>query len=52
MSPYEILLSKVAKITIKILCIEIYEAINKINPEFMNKIFKINDNDRLVQEKQ
>ena len=32
------------------LCVEIYKTINKLNPEFMNNIFKVNENSRLVIE--
>ena len=32
------------------LCFEIYETISKLNPEFMNNIFKIKENERLVRE--
>ena len=33
------------------LCVEIYKTINKLNPEFMNNIFKVKENKRLVSEK-
>ena len=32
------------------LCVEIYKAINKLNSEFMNNIFKVKENKRLVRE--
>ena len=32
------------------LCDVIYETINKLNPEFMNNIFKVKENKRLVRE--
>ena len=32
------------------LCVEIYKIINKLNPEFMNNIFKVKENERLVRE--
>ena len=32
------------------LCVEIYKTINKINPEFMNNIFKVKENKRVVTE--
>ena len=32
------------------LCVEIYKTINKLNPEFMNNIFKVKENKRLVRE--
>ena len=35
---------------LRILCTEIYKTINKINPEFMNNIFKVKENKRLVRE--
>lgn len=46
MPPYKILLFKVNKATtnvnrLRTLCIEIYEAFNKINSAFMNEIFRI-----------
>ena len=31
-------------------CVEIYKTINKLNLEFMNNIFKVNENKRLVRE--
>ena len=45
-SPYEELLQKAAKETMKVnrlksLCIEIYKSINNINPTYMNQIFKL-----------
>ena len=32
------------------LCVEIYKTMNKLNPEFMNNIFKVKENKRLVRE--
>ena len=32
------------------LCIEIYKTINKLNPEFLNNIFEVKENKRLVSE--
>ena len=32
------------------LCVKIYKTINKLNPEFMNNIFKVKENKRLVRE--
>ena len=32
------------------LCVEIYKTINKLSPEFMNNIFKVKENERLVRE--
>ena len=37
--------------TLRNLCVEIYKTINKLNPEFMNNIFKVKENKRLVSEK-
>ena len=31
------------------LCVEIYKTINKLDPEFMNNIFKVTENKRLVR---
>ena len=36
--------------TLRNLCVEIYKTINKLNPEFMNNIFKVKENKRLVRE--
>ena len=36
--------------TLRNLCVEIYKAINKLNPEFMNNIFTVKENKRLVRE--
>ena len=36
--------------TLRNLCVEIYKTINKLNPEFMNNIFKVKENTRLVRE--
>ena len=48
---YEGLLEKAGKVKmnvyrLRILCVEIYKAINKLNPEFMNNIFKVKENKR------
>ena len=32
------------------LCVEIYKTINKLNPEFMNNIFKVKENKTVVGE--
>ena len=32
------------------MCVEIYKTINKQNPEFMNSIFKVKENKRVVRE--
>ena len=32
------------------LCVEIYKTVNKLNPEFINNIFKVKVNKRLVTE--
>ena len=51
---YEILLLKAGNVTVnvtKILCVEIYATIKNINPQFMNEIFKLKQNKRLVREK-
>ena len=55
-SPYEILFSKVGKVTINVnrprtICTEICKTTEKINPTFMNKIFRLKENNRLVREK-
>ena len=52
---YEGLLEKSGKVkmsvnTLRNLCAEIYKTINKLNPEFMNNIFKVKENKRLVRE--
>ena len=52
---YEGLLEKSGKVkmsvnTLRNLCVEIYKTINKLNPEFMNNIFKVKENTRLVRE--
>ena len=52
---YEGLLEKVGKVKMNVyrlrnLCVEIYKTINKLNPEFMNKIFKVKENKRVVRE--
>ena len=35
---------------VRIFCVEIYETINRLNPEFMNNIFNVKENKRLVRE--
>ena len=52
---YEGLLEKAGKIKMNVyrlrnLCVEIYKTINKLNPEFMNNIFKVKENKRVVRE--
>ena len=52
--PYEVLLEKSGKVKMSVnrlknLCVEMYKTINKVNPEFMNNIFKVNENKRLVR---
>ena len=32
------------------LCVEIYKTTNKVNPEFMNNIFEVKEDKRLVKE--
>ena len=32
------------------LCVEVYKTINKLNPEFINNIFKFKENKRLIRE--
>ena len=32
------------------LCVKIYKTINKLNPQFMNNIFKVKENKRLATE--
>ena len=53
--PYEGLLEKTRKVKMSVkglrnLCIEIYKTINKLNPEFLNNIFEVKENKRLVSE--
>ena len=36
--------------TFRNLFVEIYKTINKLNPEFMNNIFKVKENKRLIRE--
>ena len=53
--PYESLLKKSGKVKMSVnrlrnLCVEIHKTINKLNPEFMNNIFKVKENKRLVRE--
>ena len=53
--PYEGLLEKSGKVKMRVnrfrnLCVEIYKTINKLNPEFMNNIFKVKENKKLVRE--
>ena len=50
---YEGLLEEAGKVKmnayrLRNLCVEIYKAINKLNPEFMNNIFKVKENKRKV----
>ena len=52
---YEGLLEKAGKVKMNVyrlrnLCVEIYKTINKLNPEFMNNIFKVKENKRVVRE--
>ena len=52
---YEGLLEKAGKVKMNVyrlrnLCLEIYKTINKLNPEFMNNIFKVKENKRVVRE--
>ena len=52
---YEDLFEKAGKVKMNInrlrnLSVEIYKTINKLNPEFMNNIFKVKENKRLVRE--
>ena len=52
---YEGLLEKAGKVKmsanrLRNLCVEIYKTTNKLNPEFMNNIFKVKENQRLVRE--
>ena len=35
---------------LRIVCTEIYKTINKPNPGFMNNIFKVKENKRLIRE--
>ena len=42
--------AKMSVNTLRNLCVEIYKTINKLNPEFMNYIFKVKENKRLVRE--
>ena len=55
-SSYEDLLEKFGYSYINLtrartLCIEIYKTFNKLNPGYMNDIFKLRNTDRLTQEK-
>ena len=50
--PYEGLLEKAEKVKmsenwLKNLCVEICKTINKLNPKFINNIFKVEENKRL-----
>ena len=50
-----VLIEKAGKVKMNVnslrnLCGEIYKTINKLNPEFMNNIFKVKENKRLVRE--
>ena len=52
---YEGLLEKAGKVKMNVyrlrnLCVEIYKTINQLNPEFMNNIFKVKENKRVVRE--
>ena len=52
---YEDLLEKAGKVKISVnrlrnLSVEIYKTKNKLNPEFVNNIFKVKENKRLVRE--
>ena len=52
---YECLLEKPEKVRMSVyrlrnLCFEIYETMNKLNPEFINNIFKVKEKKRLVTE--
>ena len=54
-SPYEDLLDKSGCPNMNLrrqrtLCIEIYKTLNKLNPGYMNGIFKLRNTDRLTQE--
>ena len=51
----KVLIEKAGKVKVSVnslrnLCVEIYKTINKLNPEFMNNIFKVKENKRLVRE--
>ena len=55
-SAYEDLLEKSGYINMNLwrqrtLCIEIYKTLNKLNPGYMNDIFKLRNTDRLTREK-
>ena len=41
---------KMSVYKLRILCVEIYKTINKLNPEIMNNIFKVKENTRLERE--
>ena len=50
--PYEGLIEKSGKVKmsanrLKNLCVEICKTINKLNPKFINNIFKVEENKRL-----
>ena len=52
---YEDLLEKAGKVKISVnrlrnLSVEIYKTKNKLNPEFVNNIFKVKENKRLVRQ--
>ena len=52
---YEGVLEKAGKVKMNVyrlrnLCVEIYKTRNKLNPEFMNNIFKVKENKRVVRE--
>ena len=40
---------KISVNRLRILCAEIYKTINKINPGFMNKIFKVKESEKLAR---
>ena len=45
------MLENAGKIKLSVnLCVEIYKTINKLNPKFMNSIFKVKENKRSVRE--
>ena len=55
--PYEGLIEKSGKVKmsanrLKNLCVEICKTINKLNPKFINNIFKVEENKRLVVREQ
>ena len=53
---YKDLLEKAKKVQmsvnwLRILYVDLYNTVNELNPEFMNNIFKVKENKRLVTEK-